>query len=56
MDEDINNHLKIALTLAQLGGAQTLDQARDIVLRLLLAFQAPEGYPFPNPSGQGGQE
>jgi hypothetical protein len=55
MNEDINNLLKEALTIAGLQ-AQTLDQARDIVLRLLIAFQAPDGYPFPNPSGKGGQE
>ena len=55
MNEDINRLLKEALTVAGLE-AQTLDQARDIVLRLLLAFEAPNGYPFPNPSGQGGQE
>jgi hypothetical protein len=55
MNDDINNHLKIALTIAGLK-ARTLEEARFIVLELLLAFEAPNGYPFPNPSGQGGQE
>ena len=55
MKDDINGFLKEALTAAGLE-AQTFDQARDIVLKLLLAFEAPDGYPFPNPSGQGGQE
>ena len=55
MNDDINNHLKEALTIAGIK-AQTLEEARAIVLGLLLAFEAPDGYPFPNPSGQGGQE
>ena len=55
MNDDINRLLKEALTSAGLE-AQTFEQARCIVMKLLLAFEAPNGYPFPNPSGQGGQE